>query len=478
MQRLFDLFGKANHELYLVGGAVRDLQMGVGYEDLPDLDFATNCTPDTSAKLLKSGGFGIYRTGWNYGSVGTVLHHDSSPGYPKDVQITTYRSEESYRPGSRHPQVSFGDNLEVDLSRRDLGINSMAMGPDGKLIDPHGGLQDIAERRLRVLGDPEVTLREDPLRILRVARFQARLGFTPTKRVRNACGVVAPSILDISRERWFMEMNKLLLGDHVEAALQLLYDTRVLGFILPEVAALVGFEKSSRHHHKDVWAHTKAVVAQAPARPALRWSALLHDVGKRWTRGYAAGSKVHFFRHEDLGAMMFEGIAHRFRFDNRLRKTVRFLIKHHLRGNLYDGEWTDSAVRRFTKEMGEHLEDLMDFTRADITSANAQRRAKNRRLADELHQRCEQIAEKDGQQPPLPKGLGQAIIDTFALKPGRIIGDLRKALEEAVIQETLPAQAEYEVYLKWLEESGLVPGGKANEEPKASDSVPRSAVEP
>ena len=456
MQRLFKLFHKANRELFLVGGAVRDMVMGAPYASIHDLDFATDCTPEASSRILRAGGLGVFKTGWNFGTVGTVLNGDEDAGYPKQVQITTYRSAETYRTGSRHPEVAFGKSLEEDLGRRDLTINALASGEDGEVIDLHEGRRDIEERRIRILGEPEVTLREDPLRLLRVARFMSKLGFTPTRRVRSACTQVASGILDISRERWFQEMSRLLVGDHVEPALQFLLDTRVLGFILPEVAALAGFHKTSRHHHKDVWEHTKQVVAQAPPVQTVRWAALLHDIGKPWTREYAPGGKVHFFRHEDLGAIMFEGVAHRFRFDNRLRRTVRFLIKNHLRGNLYDGTWTDSAVRRFVKDTGEHREDLLHFTSADITSANPQRKAKNLRLAAELAARCKEIVEKDGQQPALPKGLGTAIMARFSLQPGRHVGDIRKALEEAVIQGQLPAQAEYDVYLDWLESSGTV----------------------
>ena len=472
MQRLFDLFSRAGHELYLVGGAVRDLHLGRRYEDLVDLDFATSCTPEETTRVLKDGGYSVFKLGWAFGTVGTVLQGAEAEGYPKQVQVTTYRSAETYRPGSRHPEVTFGESLEADLGRRDLTINAMAQGVDGVVVDLHGGRDDLAARRLRLLGEPEATLREDPLRLLRVARFISQLGFEPTRRVRAACHACAPCILDISRERWFQEMDRLLVGGSTVDALQLLYETRVLGFILPEVAALVGLHKTSRHHHKDVWAHTKAVVSQAPLVPAVRWAALLHDIGKPWTRDYGPGGKVHFLRHEDLGAVLFEGVAHRFRFDNRLRRRVRFLIKNHLRGNLYDGTWTDSAVRRFMKDMGEHLEDLLVFTKADITSANPMRRERNVALASELMARCVEVAEKDGQEPALPKGVGNAIMERFGLPPGRHIGDLRRALEEAVIREELPAQAEEEVYLAWLEGRGLVAEAMAASESRGARGRP------
>ena len=451
MHRLFQLFRSAGRDLYLVGGAVRDMQLGQPIEQVQDLDFATDCRPEDTARLLKEAGLGVFKTGWNFGTVGTVLHGDEAAGYPKQAQITTYRSGEAYRAGSRHPEVTFGSKLEDDLGRRDLTINSLALDADGTVIDLYGGLQDLADRKLRLLGEPENTLREDPLRMLRVARFISQLGFRPTTRVQVACTRVAACIIDISRERWFQEVDKLLLGGHVGAGLEFMLETRLLGFILPEVVTLVDLHKSARHHHKDVWEHTKQVVAQAPPRQAVRWAALLHDIGKPWTREYAPGGKVHFFRHEDHGAILFEGVAHRFRFPNELRKTVRFLIKNHLRGNLYDGQWTDSAVRRFNKDIGEHLDDLLDFTKADITSANKERRGRNLRLADELAERSRRIGDTDGQEPALPKGLGNAIMKHFDLRPGRHIGDIRDRVEEAVIQGELPPQGEFAVYLSWLE---------------------------
>lgn len=451
MHRLFDLFRSADRDLYLVGGAVRDLQMGQPIEQIPDLDFATDGRPEDTARLLNEAGFGVFKTGWNFGTVGTVLHGDEAAGYPKQVQITTYRSGEAYRPGSRHPDVTFGSRLDDDLGRRDLTINSLALDADGQLVDLYGGRQDLADRKLRLLGDPETTLREDPLRMLRVARFISQLGFRPTSRVRAACTKVAACIIDISRERWFQELDKLLVGGHAAEGLQFLQETRILGFILPEVACMVDLHKTSRHHHKDVWEHTKQVVEQAPPVQTVRWAALLHDIGKPWTREYAPGGKVHFFRHEDHGAILFEGVAHRFRFPNELRKIVRFLIKHHLRGNLYDGRWTDSAVRRFIKDMGDNLDDLLAFTKADITTANKDRRKRNLRLADELTERCRTIAEQDGQAPALPKGLGNAIMKRFELAAGRHIGDIRDRLEEAVIQGELPPQGEFDVYLDWLD---------------------------
>jgi poly(A) polymerase len=283
-----------------------------------------------------------------------------------------------------------------------------------------------------------------------VARFVSQLGFRPTDRVRKATHRLAASILDISRERWLMELNKLLLGQHVMAAFSFLQQTRVLGFILPELAATVGFDQTSEYHHKDVWQHTLLVVSQTPPRLTVRWAALLHDVGKVWTREFGPGGKVHFFRHEDMSAMLTEAIASRFRFSNTMRQDVRFLVKEHLRANLYDGSWTESAVRRFNREIGPYLPDLLDLSRADVTSANPARRQKALDMVEELARRSQAIAEKDSQEPVLPKGLGRLIMDRFGIEPGRRVGELRDQVEDAMLRGVLEPDASPEAMLDYL----------------------------
>ncbi len=475
MRRLFQIFTQAGKELYLVGGAVRDLAMGIPYQDLKDLDFATDASPKETQRILHEGGFGTYRTGWAFGTVGTILR-DRIDGVEecgregcvsRDVQITTYRTYEYYTPGSRKPQVKFGKSLEQDLSRRDFAMNSIAMGEDGKIIDPFGGMEDIQLKRIRIVGDPEQTLREDPLRILRVARFISQLGFTPVEDVEKAANLAAAMILDVSRERWFLEMNKLLMGQDVTSALEFLYRSRVLGFILPECAAMVGFDQTSEFHHKDVWEHTKQVTHQCPRTLELRWTGLLHDTGKVWTRETTPDGKVHFFRHEDMGVLLFDGIGERFHFDNILRRKVHFLIKHHLRANLYDGTWTDSAVRRFIADMGEHLHDLLMFARADITSGSQFRRDKGKRLIDELQQRCEAIIEEDGKEPLLPKGIGKQIMDAFSLPPGPQIGELRTLIENAIIEGLIKPGLPMEEYITYLRDNATVTA--ASESPEESE---------
>ncbi|MFB6262674.1 MAG: RNA nucleotidyltransferase, partial [Bradymonadaceae bacterium] len=282
VQALFDAYDDAGRDLYLVGGAVRDWALGEAIDELDDLDFCTDARPEESREILREHGFSTYDLGAEFGTVGTVLRGGTDE--MKDCQITTYRSDEQYRRGSRHPEVEFGETIDEDLGRRDFSINSMALDGDGQLLDPYDGMEDLDRGVLRVIGDPDETLAEDPLRILRVGRFMSRFDFEPSDALEAASTDRAGHLLEISRERWLAEMDGLLVGDHPRPALSFLHRTRALGFMLPEVEALTDLHESCPVHHKDVWAHTLEVVERAPAERALRWAALLHDVGKPWTR--------------------------------------------------------------------------------------------------------------------------------------------------------------------------------------------------
>ncbi len=448
MERLFEIFGHARRELFLVGGAVRDLVMGARPSDLTDLDFATDARPAETAAILRRARLPVFEVGAAFGTVGTVLSANGAPR--REIQITTYRVKETYQPGSRHPEVVFGRSLEADLARRDFSMNAMALDRAWTVVDPYGGRADIAARRLRVVGDPFDILAEDPLRLLRAARFIARFGFAPHADLRAAAAALAPAILTVSHERWLMEMNKLLAGRWAAEALEFLAATGLLAQILPEVAALAGLDHEAAHRHKALWAHTRQVVAQAAARPAVRWAALLHDAGKAHTRTVDERGRVHFFGHEAVGADMVDLIAGRFRFDRALRERVRFLVLHHQRPNQYVPDWTDAAIRRFGRDVGPHLEDLLALSRADVTSQRPGVRADGLRRVDELAARLQELAEREGQGPLLPKGLGRAIMERFGLPEGPGVGSLKARLERAVLDGALPRYADYAVYLDYL----------------------------
>ncbi|MSP59346.1 MAG: HD domain-containing protein [Myxococcales bacterium] len=239
----------------------------------------------------------------------------------------------------------------------------------------------------------------------------------------------------------------MLVGHHVHLALQWLHDAGVLALWLTELEATVDFSQEAGRRHKDVWEHTKQVVRQAVPRPDLRWAALLHDIGKVPTRTFTPDGGVHFHRHSEVGARMFEDVARRFAFDKPTRHKVKFLVLHHLRANQYDGSWTDSAVRRFDREMALHLDDLLDLSRADITSKRPGKREAALRSISELARRIEALRAEDAIQPPLPPGIGNVIMERFALPPSRRIGELREALEAAIDAGALEPRREAEYYL-------------------------------
>jgi poly(A) polymerase len=445
---LFDLFKQAGQELYLVGGSVRDHLRGAALEDLADLDFATSALPAESARILRGAGLPVFTVGSRFGTVGTILVGDAGR---REVQVTTFRGE-VYANGSRKPRVTFGRSLEADLARRDFSINAMAMTGERQLIDPFGGEDDLHQRILRTVGEARTILREDPLRMLRAARFVSALGMRPESHLAEVVRLQAHEILLVSRERWLLEMNKLLVGPAVEYALGFLEDTGLLAHLLPEAQAMADFRASQgRHHHKALWPHTIAVVGQAPARLAVRWAALLHDAGKVKTRSVDAAGDVHFFGHEAVGATLVDDVAHRFRFDQALRHRVRTLVLMHQRPALYESAWTDGAVRRFVRDAGEALEDLLDLSRADVTSHRpGVREAVLERLA-ELERRATELIQKDGQGALLPKGIGRAIMTHYGIEAGPQVGVLKARLEHAVLDGSLPRDGATEQYLEYLD---------------------------
>ncbi|MGM0554906.1 MAG: CCA tRNA nucleotidyltransferase [Myxococcota bacterium] len=455
VKKLFRAFEHANHDLYLVGGAVRDWALGEPVEKLDDLDFCTDARPETTAKILRDADFQLYELGAEFGTVGAIIYGEG-PGYPKDVQITTYRSEEYYRRGSRHPTVEFGDTIEQDLGRRDFSINSMALDGRGDLHDPYDGKSDLEEGILRVIGDPYETLAEDPLRILRIGRFMSKLGFEPTESLREAASQRASGILDISAERWLQEMTKLLKGPFVSKAMRFLHDVRILGMILPEIESLKGFHASSAVPHQDLWNHTLQVVEQAPRTKKLRWAALLHDIGKRWTRVITEDERVAFPVHEKHGAMLFDGIARRFRLDNETAKEVRFLIANHGRAphypDGYQASWTEPDVRRWALSMDPFIDSMLALARANITAEDEELDDATRRV-DELARRIQRLEEDGTLRPELPSGIGNDLMDELGLAPSPLIGDIKDWLEEEIIEERIESNRSPSYYVAHLRKS-------------------------
>jgi poly(A) polymerase len=291
--------------------------------------------------------------------------------------------------------------------------------------------------------------------ILDVADRIATTGITPATEITQAAVVVAPTLMTLSPARLRKGVEQVILGTYAAQGLQWLHDAGALGVLLPELEATVGFSQEAGRRHKDVWEHTKQVVMQSPTKPILRWAALLHDIGKVTTRVLLPDGKVTFHRHAELGARMVGAIARRFGFDRSERHRIHSLVLHHLRANAYEAGWTDAAVRRFDHEMGDVLDDLIELSRADVTSARPGRKQEAARNIEELLQRIAAVRELDSRMPPLPPGVGTAIMEAFQLPPSRRVGELRNLCEQAIERGELVERQPSEYYVEYLRRLGI-----------------------
>jgi poly(A) polymerase len=301
----------------------------------------------------------------------------------------------------------------------------------------------------------------DPVVLVEIAGAISEQGRTPPDAITEVAREHAVRLADADKARLRTAMEHTLLGRDVDAALEWLQQAGILRVLFPELEATVDLVQETGRQHKDVWAHTKQVVKQTVRRPLVRWAALLHDIGKVPTRTFTADG-VHFHGHAEVGARMFDKVQPRFAFARDERQTIRFLVKHHLRTNQYSEAWTDSAVRRFHREMGAHMTDLLDLSRADITSKRPGRRKQLLEQISALQDRVEKLAEEDAKLPPLPGGVGNAIMDAFELRPSRLIGDLKRALEQRIESGELEARREDAYYVAYLARHDLVPGVAAD----------------
>jgi len=297
----------------------------------------------------------------------------------------------------------------------------------------------------------------DPVVMLEIASAIAHEdGRWPSDAVTDLCGQHSPRLVEADKGRLRAAIEQMLMGRDVDAALEWLRTVSALSVLFPELAATVNLVQEDGRQHKDVWAHTKQVVRQTVKRPLVRWAALLHDIGKVPTRTFTDDG-VHFHGHAEVGARMFDRIHARFGFARDERQTIRFLVKHHLRTNQYSDQWTDSAVRRFHREMGPHMVDLLDLSRADITSKRPGRRKALLEQISALAERVHVLAEADAKLPPLPGGVGNAIMTAFEIPPSRLIGDLKRSLETAIENGTLEARREDAYYVAHIARQGLIP---------------------
>ena len=435
--RLAIAFADAGDRLHLVGGVVRDLLLRPGRA--VDLDFATSATPEASQRIAAAAGASsIYLVGERFGTVGAVFGDDANRSV---VEITTYRSEH-YPDESRFPVVAWGASLADDLSRRDFTANALALDPrSGELVDPFGGEGDIALAVLRAVGDPAARFAEDPLRLLRAARFVAQLGFRIDWATEAAMRDQATSLDRISRERVWAELGRLLVGDYAAAGLDLLRRTGLLAVAVPELARLAAEGDRDlaprRNREKDLWEHTLGVVSQSPPRLAVRWAALLHDAAKPLTRNVDAFGEVSFFGHERIGADLAGKALARLKADRVTRDTVRRLVELHGRPAAYEPDWTDSAVRRLALDAGDAWDDLLDLAAADVTSGReAKRHAAAQRVAAlrDRFDRLQQQADLARLQSPLD---GDELMAIFGRGPGVWIKEVKSRLRDLVIDGDL-----------------------------------------
>jgi len=291
--------------------------------------------------------------------------------------------------------------------------------------------------------------------ILDVAIHMASTGIAVAPEVTEAARLAAKDLAALPPARQRQAIELVIMGPFVGQAMQWLHDAGALAVLLPELEATVDFSQEAGRRHKDVWEHTKQVVAQAPERPLVRWAALLHDIGKVSTREFLPDGRVTFHRHAELGARMFPSIARRLGFERGDRQKIQALILHHLRANAYEAEWTDAAVRRFDHEMGDLLEDLVGLSRADVTSARPGRKQEAARNIEALMQRILAVRELDARVPPLPPGVGNAIMQAFGLSPSRRVGDLRKLCEDAIERGELVERQPSEYYVEYLRRQGI-----------------------
>lgn len=432
--KLGNLFVAAGYEIALVGGPVRDAFLGRATNDL---DFTTSATPDQIVSVLTGSVDAIWDVGREFGTIGARIGDTH-------VEITTYRADK-YDSDSRKPEVAFGTDLSEDLFRRDFTINSMALRlPESVFVDPFNGLQDLLDGVIRTPGEPEHSFSDDPLRIMRAARFAAQLGFQIHEDTFKAMKNMAERIKIVSAERVQVELTKMLLAKEPKEGLEALVDSGLAEIILPELPSLK-LEVDEHHHHKDVYVHTLTVLEQAIDYEkdyelnqdlVLRLAALLHDIGKPQTKRLEAGGGVTFYHHDVVGAKLATKRLRELRYDNDTIKAVARLIEMHLRFFGYsDQPWSDSAIRRYVRDAGELLPRLHALTRADVTTRNQKKAERLAHAYDDLESRIAELAKQEVLDAIRPDLSGEDIMEILGLKPGPEVGAAYRYLMEIRLDE-------------------------------------------
>ncbi|MGO8860722.1 MAG: CCA tRNA nucleotidyltransferase [Acidimicrobiales bacterium] len=423
---LAERFAAAGHTLYVVGGSVRDALFPAVAAADPDIDLTTDARPGEIERLVHGWAEDVWTQGARFGTIGCRRAGQL-------YEITTHRAE-VYVPDSRKPEVTFGDDVELDLSRRDFTINALALRlPDMELVDPFDGLGDLAAGRLRTPLDPALSFGDDPLRMLRAARFIARFSLKPDPALETAVEAMHDRLSIVSRERIRDELDRIVLLDVPSEALWFVVRTGLAADFLPELPAMA-LEQDPIHRHKDVLAHTLAVVDKTSADRLLRLAALFHDVGKPRTRSIAEGG-VSFHHHEVVGARMTRSRMEALRYSAEDVDTVVRLVELHLRFHTYRLGWTDKAVRRYVRDAGEHLERLNELTRCDCTTRNASKARALARRMDELEERIAELGEQEELNRLRPDLTGHQVMELLGVGPGPVVGRALAFLMELRLDE-------------------------------------------
>jgi poly(A) polymerase len=428
-ERLARAFRDAGEELYLVGGALRDRLLG---EQVDELDFATSAHPPRTIEILESLDLGRpYRVGEKFGTIGVATTE-------RRIEITTYRSNEVYRPGSRKPEVHFGATLLDDVSRRDFTINAMARDPlSGTILDPLGGETDLAAGVIRAVGDPAARFREDPLRLLRGIRFAARLGFDIEPLTWQAMTETAPELRSISRERIRDEYSRMLQGSEPVRALTLLRNSRLVEYSVPQLLILTQMPDHGPRHPLSLWDHTMNVVGAVPPELSVRWAALLHDIGKPSTRTHEPSGRPRFFHHEEVGAAIARDILTGLRYSSSVVDAVTLLVSTHMQLHTYTPEWTEGAVRRLMLRLGPQTREAIQLARADASGHSLNGNSRSAPRFDELEARIVH-SENEEQVIQLKSPLtGEDLMERYHRPPGPWIREIKTVLEEAVLDGEL-----------------------------------------
>jgi poly(A) polymerase len=445
---LAERFASRGHRLYLVGGSVRELLLGAWGDD-HDLDFTTDARPAQIKACLEGFADAIWTQGERFGTIGAKRGE-------RIYEITTFRAE-SYSDDSRKPHVTYADAIDLDLSRRDFTINAMALevthGAAPALVDPFSGAGDLIAKTLRTPLGPEISFSDDPLRMLRAARFIAGYDLQPTDELVSAATQLAGRLAIVSAERIRDELDKLLTLDHPAAGLFFIHETGIAEHFLPELPAM-RLEHDPIHRHKDVLTHTIAVVEnvrppheQPSDRPLfdfrrVRLAALFHDVGKPRTRGYQPGKGTTFHHHDAVGARMTRKRMEALRFPKDDIDAVSELVALHLRFHTYRLGWTDSAVRRYVRDAGDLLNELNVLTRCDCTTRNARKAAELSKRMDDLEQRIAELAEAEELAAIRPELDGVQVMELLGIGPGRAVGEALGFLLEIRLDEGLIGEEE------------------------------------